>query len=76
LKAAADGALIDIVMPGSSEYHTALDQLVTAAQAGTPVEEALATGNAAFNEITDRIGRETQMEAYENFKALKGSYYS
>jgi multiple sugar transport system substrate-binding protein len=75
LKAAADGALLDIVMPGSSEYHTALDQLVTAAQAGTPVEEALAGGNTAFNEITDRIGREAQMEAYENFKALKGSYY-
>src|ERR671915_306596 len=75
LSAAADGALLDIVMPGSSEYHTALDQLVTAAQAGTPVEEALASGNAAFNEITDRIGRESQMEAYENFKALKGSYY-
>jgi multiple sugar transport system substrate-binding protein len=75
LSAAADGALLDIVMPGSSEYHTALDQLVTAAQAGTPIEEALAGGNTAFNEITDRIGRETQMEAYENFKALKGSYY-
>ena len=75
LKAAADGALLDIVMPGSSEYHTALDQLVTAAQAGTAVEEALAGGNTAFNEITDRIGRESQMEAYENFKALKGSYY-
>ena len=43
---------------------------------GTPVEEALATGNTAFNEITDRIGRDSQKTAYENFKALKGSYYS
>jgi multiple sugar transport system substrate-binding protein len=75
LSAAADGALLDIVMPGSSEYHTALDQLVTAAQSGTPAEQALADGNAVFNEITDRIGRENQMVAYENFKALKGSYY-
>ncbi len=75
LSAAADGALLDIIMPGSSEYHTAIDQAVTSAQAGTPVEEALATGNAAFNEITDRIGRESQIEAYDNFKALKGSYY-
>ncbi|MBA2597270.1 MAG: hypothetical protein H0V00_11675, partial [Chloroflexia bacterium] len=65
-----------IVMPGSSEYHTALDQLVTAAQAGTSVAEALAGGNTAFDAITDRIGRENQMAAYENFKALKGSYYS
>ena len=75
LQAAADGALLDIIMPGSAEYHTAIDQAVTSAQSGTPVEEALANGNTAFNEITDRIGRESQMEAYENFKALKGSYY-
>ena len=27
LKAAADGALLDIIMPGSSEYHTALDDI-------------------------------------------------
>jgi multiple sugar transport system substrate-binding protein len=76
LQAAADGALIDIVMPGSAEYHTVLDQAATSAQSGTPVEEALATGNAGFNEITDRIGREAQIAAYENFKALPGSYYS
>jgi multiple sugar transport system substrate-binding protein len=75
LQAAADGALLDIIMPGSAEYHTAIDQAVTSGMSGTPVEEALATGNIAFNEITDRIGRESQMEAYENFKALKGSYY-
>jgi multiple sugar transport system substrate-binding protein len=75
LSAAADGALLDIVMPGSSEYHTALDQLVTAAQSGTPIEQALAEGNAAFDQITDRIGRESQTAAYENFKSLKGSYY-
>ena len=75
LMAAADGALIDIVMPGSAEYQTAIDQMVTSAQSGTSVEEALATGDAAFNEITDRIGRETQTAAYKDFKALRGSYY-
>ena len=75
LQAAADGALLDIIMPGSAEYHTAIDQMVTAAQAGTPVEQALADGNGVFNEITDRIGRESQMAAYETFKTLKGSYY-
>lgn len=75
LRAAADTALLDIVMPGSSEYHTAIDQMVTAAQAGGDIAETLASGNAAFNEITDRIGRESQKEAYENFKALPGAYY-
>jgi multiple sugar transport system substrate-binding protein len=75
LSAAADGALLDIIMPGSAEYHTAIDQMVTSAQSGTAIDEALLNGNIAFNEITDRIGRETQKTAYENFKALKGSYY-
>jgi multiple sugar transport system substrate-binding protein len=75
LSTAADSALLDIVMPGSNEYHVALDQLVTSAQSGTSVADALATGNAAFNEITDRIGRASQNAAYQDFIALKGSYY-
>ena len=41
LKAAADGALLDIVMPGSFEYHTAIDQAATAAMSGTTVQESL-----------------------------------
>jgi multiple sugar transport system substrate-binding protein len=76
LKAAADTALLDIIMPGSAEYHTAIDQAVSAAQGGTSVEDALATGDAAFNEITDRIGRDSQKAAYQEFLKLKGSYYS
>ena len=76
LKSAADGALIDLVLPGSAEYQTAMDQAVTAAQAGTPVEQALAEGNAAFDAVSDRIGREAQKAAYAQFLALKGSYYS
>lgn len=75
LKAAADVALLDIIMPGSSQYHTALDQMVTAAQSGTPVEQATADGDAAFNQITDTIGRDQQKAAYAAFKTLKGSYY-
>lgn len=76
LKAAADTALLDIIMPGSAEYHTAIDQAVTAAQGGTPVEDALATGDAAFDEITDRIGRDAQRTAYQEFMTMQGSYYS
>jgi multiple sugar transport system substrate-binding protein len=75
LSAAADSALLDIVMPGSNEYHVALDQMVTSAQSGTSVADALATGNTAFNEITDRVGRDKQKAAYQDFIALKGSYY-
>ena len=76
LSAAADTALLDIILPGANEYHTALDQMVTAAQGGMSVEEALAQGDAAFNEITDRVGRDKQKAAYADFLALKGSYYT
>ncbi len=75
LEAAADTALLEIMMPGSSEYHTAIDQAVTAAQGGASVEDALATGDSAFNEITDRIGRDVQKTAYEEFLTMQGSYY-
>ena len=75
LSAIADGALLDLIMPGTNEYHTALDQMVTSAQSGTNVADALATANAAFNEITDRIGRDKQKAAYQEFLALPGSYY-
>jgi multiple sugar transport system substrate-binding protein len=76
LQAGADTALLDIIMPGSAEYHTAIDQAVTAAQGGTSVEDALATGDSAFNEITDRIGRDAQKTAYEEFLTMQGSYYT
>ena len=76
LKAAADTALLDIILPGANEYHTALDQMVTAAQGGMSVEDALAQGTGAFDEITDRIGRDKQKAAYADFLALEGSYYT
>lgn len=75
LQAAADSALLDLILPGSAEYMTAIDQAVTAAQAGTDPESALADADAAFNEITDRIGRDAQKAAYAEFLKLKGSYY-
>ena len=76
LELAADTALLDIILPGSNEYHVALDQMVTSAQGGTSVADALSSGNAAFNEITDRIGRDKQKAAYQDFIALPGAYYT
>ena len=76
LEAAADTALLDLILPGANEYAVAMDQMVTSAQSGTDVAEALATANAAFNEITDRVGRDVQKAAYQSFIALPGSYYT
>jgi multiple sugar transport system substrate-binding protein len=74
LKSAADGALLDIIMPGSFEYHDAVDQAVTGAMAGSDPQESLDTLASTWNEITDRLGRDKQKEAYAAYVALKGSY--
>ncbi len=67
-------ALLDIIMPGSQEYHTAIEQMWGAAQGGTPVEQAAADANAAFNAITDRIGRDAQRTAYQEYLKLGNVY--
>lgn len=74
LQAAADGALIDLIMPASAEYSAAIDQAVTAAMAGTDPAQALADADAAADAITDRLGRDAQKAAYQEFVALPGSY--
>src|SRR5204863_1544975 len=74
LKGGADGALFVLTMPGSAEYNDAVDKMVTAAQAGTSVDDALKQGDTAFNAITDRIGRDKQKAAYAEFLKLKGAY--
>ena len=76
LQAAADGALLDLVMPGSADYHNAIDQAATAAMAGTDVQEALDGLTSAWNEITDRIGRDSQKAAYAEYVQLAGAYPS
>jgi multiple sugar transport system substrate-binding protein len=74
LREQTNTALFDIVMPGSQEYHTAIDQMWGAVQGGTPAEQAAADANAAFNAITDRIGRDAQREAYQAYLALGNVY--
>ena len=76
LQAAADGALLDLVMPGSADYHNAIDQAATAAMAGTDVQEALDGLTGAWNEITERIGRDSQKAAYAEYVQLAGAYPS
>jgi multiple sugar transport system substrate-binding protein len=74
LQEQTDTALLDIIMPGSQEYHTAIEQMWGAVQGGTPAEQAAADANAAFNAITDRIGRDAQREAYQAYLALGNVY--
>jgi multiple sugar transport system substrate-binding protein len=74
LREQTNTALLDIIMPGSQEYHEVINQLWGAAQGGTPVEQALADANAAFNAITDRIGRDVQKAAYQEYLKLGNAY--
>lgn len=74
LQSQTDTALLDIIMPGSQEYHTAIEQMWGAAQGGTAPEQAAADANAAFNAITDRIGRDAQRTAYQEYLKLGNVY--
>jgi multiple sugar transport system substrate-binding protein len=74
LREQTNNALLDIIMPGSQEYHIAIEQMWGAVQGGTPAEQAAADANAAFNAITDRIGRDAQREAYQAYLAVGNVY--
>ena len=76
LKAAADGALLDLVIPGSFDYHIAVDQAATAVIAGSDVQESLDGLAGSWNDITDRLGRDKQKAAYAEYVKLKGAYPS
>jgi multiple sugar transport system substrate-binding protein len=74
LKAAADGAYLDLIMPGSAEYNDAVDKAITGAQAGAPAQQSLDEAKAAWDAITDRIGRDKQKAAYAEYTKLQGAY--
>ncbi len=72
--ALADG-YPDLFIPGAAQYQDALDIQVNRALAGeTSAQEALDAVAAAWNEITDRLGRDTQVafwqQALESYRAV------
>jgi multiple sugar transport system substrate-binding protein len=69
-------ASLDIFMPGSQEYQDALDRACTATYAGTDPQAALDTAAQEFEEITERLGRDQQKQAYANYIQMAGSYPS
>jgi multiple sugar transport system substrate-binding protein len=54
----------ELGIPGAREYAEAIDNACTAAFAGTDPKEALDTAAQAWNEITERLGRDQQKENY------------
>ena len=73
---AGQKASLDLFLPGAAEYHDAVDRACTSTWAGTDPQEALDNAAAEFNEITDRLGRDQQKQAYANYIQMAGAYPS
>lgn len=59
-------AVLDLRIPGSSEYLSQLDAEIARAIAGeVSAQEALDNVAGIWDEITDRLGREAQLELYK-----------
>ncbi|NJN81072.1 MAG: hypothetical protein HC802_01475 [Caldilineaceae bacterium] len=54
----------ELGIPGAREYMEALDQAITSAYAGTDPQTALDEAAAKWDEITERLGRDAQKDAY------------
>ncbi len=55
---------MELGIPGGREYMEALDIAITSAFAGTDPQEALDQAAERWEEITDRLGRDSQRDAY------------
>jgi multiple sugar transport system substrate-binding protein len=72
LEAGAMKGQYELGVPGAREYMDALDKAITAAYAGTDPKAALDEAAVKWNEITDRLGRDAQKEAYATW--LQGEW--
>jgi len=66
-------AVLDLRITGTAEYQQTLDVEITRAIAGEiSPQEALDNAAAAWNEITDRLGRENQLAQYKSSVGYTG----
>lgn len=71
-EAAAEGAW-ELGIPGGSEYMRALDQACTAAYGGEDIQTVLDEAARKWEDITNRLGRNRQKEAYREWLKLPGA---
>jgi multiple sugar transport system substrate-binding protein len=74
LSDAANGSVVDLIMPGAQDYALTLDRMCTAVWAGEDPAAALTKANAEWDVVTDKIGVASQRSAYEQFLKLPGCY--
>jgi multiple sugar transport system substrate-binding protein len=73
LNAAANLAVIDMIMSGAGDYANALDREMTAIYAGKDVKSGLDDAAKEWDSITDKLGTENQRKAYAEFLKLPGA---
>ena len=71
---AANGGVVDMIMPGWQDYALTIDRMCTAVWGGQDPEAALKSANDEWNVVTKRLGVEAQKAAYEQFLKIPGSY--
>jgi len=74
LSNSANGAVVDMIMPGWQDYALSIDRMCTAVWAGEEPKTALARAAAEWDAVTQRLGTEAQAAAYQQFLQLPGSF--
>ena len=74
LSDAANGSVVDLILPGAQDYALTLDRMCTSVWAGEDPASALGKADGEWDAITARIGVDAQRSAYEQFLKLPGCY--
>jgi multiple sugar transport system substrate-binding protein len=74
LSNSANGAVLDMIMPGWQDYALSIDRMCTAVWAGEDPQSALQRAAAEWDATTDKLGVDAQRDAYQQFMQLPGSY--
>jgi multiple sugar transport system substrate-binding protein len=66
--------VLDMIMPGWQDYALSVDRMCTAVWAGEDPKTALQRAAAEWDAVTERLGVDSQREAYQQFVKLPGAY--
>jgi multiple sugar transport system substrate-binding protein len=75
LEQAAEDGWLNLSFPGSREYEEAEERAMTAIYGGADIQETLDQLAAEWDEITERIGVDSQREAYLTWSELPNAYH-
>ena len=69
----ANNGLLDMIMPGWQDYALSVDRMCTSVWAGTDPKTALQTAAAEWDQVTERLGADSQKAFYAEYLKLPGS---